>query len=272
MVPQIPGHEFSGIVVEIGPHASGKINLGERVTAFPMMGCMKCEACSSGRFRDCDHKLSLGYQIPGTFAEFVVVDERFAIPLNPSITFEQGALVEHFCCGHRLAKEVQTMQLQQDSHIVIIGDGPIALADVQALHACDYANITLLGKHPFRMELASKLGTRNVVSCWDKQLGPIDACIHAALAPSTMESLIDSMTQNTIIFPQTSLIKTYPQFKSGRAFAYSLSDFFEVMELIEKRIYNTDNLITQRVSINDFPKCFPTLFHKGSQFKTALLP
>lgn len=272
VAPQIPGHEFSGTVVERGPQTSGQIEVGERVTAFPMMGCMKCDACASGRFRDCDQKLALGFQLPGSFAEFVVVDERFVIPLNPSITFEQGALVEHLCCGHRLAKEVQAMQPHRGSHIVIIGDGPIALADVQALQTCGYSNITLIGKHTFRMELASRLNTKNVINCWDGSLGQIDACIYAALAPDTMESVIDSMNQNAIIFPQTSLSNKYPQFKLGRAFAYSLNDFYEVMKLIERGAYKTDGLITRRVSLDDFPKCFPTLFQKNDQFKTVLIP
>ena len=272
MVPQIPGHEFSGLVTEIGPNTSGKIKLGERVTAFPMIGCLKCEACLSERFRDCDQKLSLGFQIPGSFAEFVIVDERFVIPLSPTLTYEEGALVEHLCCGHRLAKEIQMMKIKRESHNVIIGDGPIALADVQALHACGYTNITLVGKHPFRMNLALKIGTKNVINHWNGSLPQIDVCIHAALAPDTVATLSKSMNPNAIIFPQTSLTKEYPQFRLGRAFAYSLSDFNEVMKLIENKTYKTDDLITQRVSLANFPKCFPSLFLKNDQFKTVLIP
>jgi len=270
-IPQIPGHEFSGVVTEIGPNSDGKIKIGERITAFPMMACLKCEACQSGRLRDCEKKLSLGFHLPGSFAEEVVIDERFAIPLIPSITFEQGALVEHICCGHRLSKEVKTHQSNRSAHIVVIGDGPIGLADIQALRAAGYNNITLLGKHDFRMSLALKLGATRAIKKWDSSLPKIDVCIHAALAPETMEALANSMNTDAIIFPQTSLAKKYPQFKSGRAFAYSLSDFEEVMSLIENKTYKTDELITQRVSLEKFPEVLPTLFQKNNQFKTVLV-
>jgi threonine dehydrogenase-like Zn-dependent dehydrogenase len=270
--PQIPGHEFSGIVTEIGPNTLEKIKIGDRVTAFPMMGCMKCEACLSQRFRDCNDKLSLGFQIPGSFSEYVTVDERFVVHLNPTLSFEEGALVEHLCCGHRLAKEVQAMQPNLQSHIVVIGDGPIALADIQALLAYGYTNITLVGKHPFRMNLATQLGATNVIKNWNDSPSHIDICIHAAVAPETMKTLSNNMNSDSIIFPQTSLVKEYPQFKIGRAFAYSLIDFYEVMALIENKSYKTEKLITQRVSLKDFPKIFPTLLHKGNHFKTVIIP
>ena len=270
--PQIPGHEFSGIVTAIGPNTLGKIKIGDRVTAFPMMGCMRCKSCLSQHFRDCNDKLSLGFQIPGSFSEYVSVDERFVVPLSPSLSFEEGALVEHLCCGHRLAKEVLAIQPNLQTHIVIIGDGPIALADVQALLACGYTNITLIGKHPFRMNLAAQLGATNVINNWKDSLSHIDICIHAAAAPETIKTLIDSMDLHTIIFPQTSLLKEYPMFKIGRAFAYSLTDFYEVMALIENKSYDTRNLITQRVSLQEFPKIFPTLLNKSDHFKTVIIP
>src|SRR5581483_3528327 len=53
VLPQVPGHEFSGRVIEIGADSLGKLAIGDRITAFPMIGCMRCTACRAGRFRDC---------------------------------------------------------------------------------------------------------------------------------------------------------------------------------------------------------------------------
>lgn len=273
MTPQVPGHEFSGVVTEIGPDSLGHLKIGDRVTAFPMMGCMKCEACAEERFRDCDRKLSLGFHIPGSFADEVIIDERFAVQILPSLSFEEGALVEHLCCGYRLSKEVISHNPNQSSHIVIIGDGPIALADVQAFRADGYQNITLIGKHEFRMNLAKKLGAVRVLKSWDSRLPRIDICIHAAPAPETMESLILSLHSESVIFPQTSFVKKCPQFKIGRAFAYSLTDFHEVMTLIEKGVYQTKGLITQRVPLEEAAETIQNIFFKkDDQFKIAIIP
>jgi L-iditol 2-dehydrogenase len=57
--PLVMGHEFSGVVAEVGPGVSG-LRVGDRVTANPVMSCGQCYYCKSGRQSICDDRPMLG--------------------------------------------------------------------------------------------------------------------------------------------------------------------------------------------------------------------
>jgi len=264
VVPQIPGHEFSGNVIEITSISSAYVSVGDRVTAFPMITCLECESCINDEYRNCTNKQSLGFQLPGAFAEEIIVDSRFLIPLKDKLTYEEGALVEHLCCGYRLMKELEAKSTPEDRNsIVIIGDGPIALADLQALKMRGYTNITLIGKHQVRMDLAYQLGANRVIDVQqyfggECQIENIDICIYVANAEDTLEKIIPSINSGGIFFPQTRVINKRilkkiedAKLTEGRAFAYLFNDFNTVMELIEKRILKTDSLVSSRITLDD---------------------
>jgi threonine dehydrogenase-like Zn-dependent dehydrogenase len=276
-VPQTPGHEFSGTVIEVGPGSSQELKEGDRVTAFPMMSCMNCAACARGDYRDCKNKKGLGFQLAGSFAEEVIVDERLAVRLQEGLSYEQGALVEHLCCGYRLAREIEAGGPGKDSHIVIIGDGPIALADLQSLRLLGFTNITVLGKHRSRLELAGSLGARRALTEWQDDLPPVDIAILAASAEPTLSGLIGRMRRGSIVYAQTrirgaAILETLQ--RAGvvvqRAFAYYLQDFLEIMSLMKSGKLETERLITKRLRLSEVPAHVADLFDKADNFKVLI--
>lgn len=285
MLPQVPGHEFSGVVVARSPEVIDSLDIGCKVTAFPMMACMDCLDCLSGRFRDCADKLSLGFQLPGSFAEEVIVDSRLIVPLPDGLTYEQGALVEHLCCGYRLAKEIIAQKVPVEAHFVIVGDGAIALADVQSLRLFGYRNITLIGKYPLRMDVARKLGVSRVVSSVDfraimekKDISPTDVCIMAAPAEQTLTEMLPLLKPQSLVFPQSrirsSVVLHYLEdhgIGMGRAFAYAFEDFPEVMSLIKNGTLDTDSLVTNRFNLSQFVENFSAVQQKEKYLKTVII-
>ena len=285
LMPQVPGHEFSGVVVEVSTQARDTVRVGDRVTVFPMLTCMKCAECRRSRFRDCVQKLSLGFQLPGSFAEEVIVEWRQVIHLTDRLTYEQGALVEHLCCGYRLAKEIFGYQLPVDSHIVIIGDGPIALADLQALRLFGHRNITLIGKHSLRMGMARKFGAARVLDLSEidattetKSLSLVDVIVMAASADETLNQLLCLLRPRGLVFPQTSIkrpsILRYlkeAEIVLGRAFAYDIGDFTEMMDLIKGGKVDTESLITNRIDLLELAEEFPTFRQKANRLKTVIM-
>ncbi len=283
--PMIPGHEFSGAIVEVTVEAQDRFYLGDRVTAFPMISCLTCSPCLEGMFRDCESKISLGFQLPGAFSEEIIVDSRFVIRLDSALSYEQGALVEHLCCGYRLAKEVVSHQLPPNAHIVLIGDGPIAMADLQMLLFFNYQNITLIGKHSLRLNLALKLGAkralnfREAVSAIKNYNDPIiDVCIYSAPADETLNEVLPLIRSQGIVFPQTRIkgldILSYlhnSSIRLGRAFAYEFGDFLIVMQLIRDERINTKLLISKRVTLSELPKSISTLHKSKNASKTIII-
>ena len=281
---QTPGHEFAGVVSELSVHAADSFNIGDRVTAFPMMPCHLCSNCAIKNFRDCDAKKSIGFDLQGSFAEELVVDSRMVIKLPKDLTMSQGALLEHLCCGYRLADDFVNSNIDLDSRIAILGDGPIGLADLQMLILRGYTNLSLYGKYPFRLQFASALGAQEVINI--KALDSynvidshhIDVCIVASPADLLIKKLLSKFYRGGYIFEQTKI--SDPELRSSlisigskmtRAFAYQIGDFTEVIKLIVRGDIDTSKLVTSKFSLEEVAQSYPSLIGKHENIKVAVI-
>ena len=73
--PQVMGHEIAGEIVEVGAAVDGW-QPGDRVQVIAAVPCGTCEECTHGRMSVCPNQISMGYQFPGGFAEYMVVPRR----------------------------------------------------------------------------------------------------------------------------------------------------------------------------------------------------
>ena len=71
-LPQIPGHELSGVVVDTGPEVR-RWRPGARVTVPFVCGCGRCEFCAAGEAQVCPQQTQPGFTGPGSFAERVAI-------------------------------------------------------------------------------------------------------------------------------------------------------------------------------------------------------
>ena len=71
-LPHVPGHEFAGEVVEVGPGVE-RARIGQRVTAPFVNGCGRCEWCRSGHAQICPTHTQPGFTDWGSHAEYVIV-------------------------------------------------------------------------------------------------------------------------------------------------------------------------------------------------------
>ena len=96
-LPLIPGHEIVATVTRVGPGAQ-RFRHGDRV-GVPWLGwtCGQCSYCASGRENLCDQARFTGYTLNGGYADFVVADERFCIPIPPGYTDTEAAPL--LCAG-----------------------------------------------------------------------------------------------------------------------------------------------------------------------------
>jgi alcohol dehydrogenase, propanol-preferring len=79
--PVTPGHEIVGTVAVLGPEA-GQFRLGDRV-GVPWLAftCGECAYCRSGRENLCERARFTGYTRDGGYAEQVLADARYCLPL-----------------------------------------------------------------------------------------------------------------------------------------------------------------------------------------------
>lgn len=73
-LPHVPGHEFAGVVAEVGSEVT-RFRAGDRVTAPFILACGTCEHCLAGATQVCPNQRQPGFTLPGSFADLVAVTE-----------------------------------------------------------------------------------------------------------------------------------------------------------------------------------------------------
>ena len=152
--PTILGHEFSGIVEEVG-EAVMDYRLGDRVCVDPNCYCGACTPCRNGVAHYCEHMIGYGTTVNGGFAEYCAVNERQVYRLGEKTSFEQGAMAEPVaCCLHG----IDMCKIQSGSQAVVIGGGMIGLLMLQLAKLAGAAKVALLEPVEEKRKVAEKLG------------------------------------------------------------------------------------------------------------------
>ena len=102
--PRIPGHEIVAEVVAAGPGV--KMPKAARL-GVPWLGwtCGECEHCRAGRENLCDAARFTGWQLDGGYAEYVVADQRYCMPIPDRYSDTEAApLLCAGLIGHRALK------------------------------------------------------------------------------------------------------------------------------------------------------------------------
>jgi len=150
--PVVLGHEFCAEVVEYGPplQAGSAVRFapGQLVCSAPMLARQPMEA--------------VGYsdQIPGGFAEYMVLSESLMIPVPDGTPAQAAALTEPLAVGYHA---VNKANLVGDEAVLVIGAGPVGLAVITALKARDMGPIVAADYSPGRRQFALAQGAHAVV-------------------------------------------------------------------------------------------------------------
>ena len=141
--PVIIGHEFSGIVEEVGEDVTCA-QPGDRVACEQhSKACGKCKFCLSGRRHLCAHKRSPGYLSNGAFAEYICMEEGLVHKIPENMSFKKAAVLEPMAiAAHALFEKIG---IGGGLNTVILGCGPIALLTIQILKACGTAKVYMTG-------------------------------------------------------------------------------------------------------------------------------
>ena len=155
--PVIMGHEVTGVIDEIGPAVAPEW-FGRRVALETYAStCEACEYCRSGRRNLCSERRSIGSNVDGGFASYVVVPVHNAHSVDESVGYLAGALYEPLACvAHALCDPA--VASPGDSALVV-GPGTIGLLAAQVLRS-QCASVVVVGteRDAVRLKAASELG------------------------------------------------------------------------------------------------------------------
>ncbi|MFQ5400422.1 MAG: zinc-dependent alcohol dehydrogenase family protein [Anaerolineae bacterium] len=128
-LPLIPGHQIVGVVEKTGP-GSGRYRVGDRVgVAWLGQTCGGCEYCLAGQENLCPEARFTGLDVDGGYAEFTVVDERFAYPLPENFSDEAAAPL--LCAGIIGYRSLRLSGIRPGGRLGLYGFGASAHLAIQ---------------------------------------------------------------------------------------------------------------------------------------------
>jgi (R,R)-butanediol dehydrogenase/meso-butanediol dehydrogenase/diacetyl reductase len=127
-LPFTPGHEFAGVVENIGKDVSG-YEVGEKVAVDPIIWCGECDACKIGHYPACNKLRLIGIDQDGGFADYVSVPPSMLYKVPNSVSHEHAALVEVYGIGFHACNRAK---VKSGDSIVIYGGGKVGQCVMQA--------------------------------------------------------------------------------------------------------------------------------------------
>ena len=151
--PMVVGHEFVGIVADVGVGVK-MVQPGDRVSGEGHIGCGYCYACRTGQSHICEKVDILGVDINGCFAPYVVLPESNIWKVDPAIPDDHACLFDPF------GNAMHTVMAQPISgrQVLVVGCGSIGLMAVGILHVGGADLIIAIEPNPFKREIAKKMG------------------------------------------------------------------------------------------------------------------
>jgi len=162
--PTILGHEFSGKVVEVGPEVE-RLKVGDMVTAEEMIWCGHCTPCRNGYPNHCTNLEEIGFTIPGAFANYIALDEKYCWPIDAIAErfgseekgYEIGALSEPTSVSYNAMFE-RAGGFRPGHYVSVFGAGSIGLAAIGLARAAGAGTIVAFEASKERLELAKQVG------------------------------------------------------------------------------------------------------------------
>ncbi len=232
--PIIPGHEFSGTVVALGPGVPGKgsgprVAIGDRVAVDPSLFCGRCPPCRAGRGNLCQYWNAIGDTVNGAFAQYVAVPAANAYRIPDHLSYQQGALIEPLSCAvHGLRRLGPVV----GEAVLVVGAGTMGLLLQQLLARAGAASVTVVDRKASRLDTASQLGATAVATDLSELAGErYGVAVDATGSPTAIEAAFAALA------------------RGGRLMVFGVSPQEASVRLSPFRIYNDEITIVGSMAV-----------------------
>lgn len=289
-LPIIIGHEYSGVVVEVGEGVKN-IAKGDRVIGPPYVGCGRCHYCLSGRHQLCLNRLAFGVNIDGCMAEYVKIPmaDVALCKLPNELTFEEGALIgDMFSTAFHC---IERAEIRAGDVVVIFGTGPIGLSTALIVNMSGVSRVVAVDCRDEALNNAGKLGISSTINIEKEDVAEkvrkltnglgADIAIDAAGAQETLKSAIGCLKMGGRLvieavftnLPKINLKKvTMGELEiHGSLCPADIKNLNRVITFIKLRQIDLKPLITHRFDLSSAPQAFEIIQNKvGNPIKIIL--
>lgn len=257
--PITMGHEFSGVVEEVGSNVNG-YKKGDRVVVNPLL----THGIKSSKHDVYDGFNFIGLGQDGGFAEYVVVPDKQIYPLPVTMSLEEGAMAEPTAVAVQALKEGD---FQTGQTVAVLGAGPIGLLTVAAAKAQGAEDVVVFDLSESRLDMAKKIGATRIVNSGEEDPLEVltktypdgfDVVIEAAGVEQTVNHAIKlTKTRGWMVIVSLFAhpVKIHPMdliasgVKITSSAAYEPSSFQKALDLIASGAINAKKIITNRIKL-----------------------
>ncbi len=275
--PMIMGHEFSGIVEQLGDGVSN-LKVGDRVTAYPVDFCSECEMCRSGSVHMCLHRRQYGVlEVDGAFADYIAVPAKCCFQLKDDVSFETGSLMEPLAVSYRAVNRAGADRITGKT-VFMVGTGTIGLLALACVKLLNPAQIIVSDLSDTRLAIAKQMGATHIVNPQREDVAEMvlklteekgaDTAFEAVGAGPTVQQAMSSLRQGGTavwIGNNKKMIEVNMQEIVTReltvfgTFLYGFDEFKTVVGLLNDGKIDAGPMISHVAPMQDGPELFAKL-------------
>ena len=281
----IIGHETCGVVVETGKLAKG-VSRGTRVIVRPT-SCGNCPDCSAGRPYFCqNNRRSIGIgDLPGAFAEYIVVYPEMLIPVPEGVDSQNAALAEAFAASLHAIACVR----REACSALVVGGGPIGLALVRLLKILEFHPILLSEPVAEKRDMALAFGADNVIDPLTEDLSQkiflrtdgrgCDLVFECSGVPSLIQSCMDAAARGgtvcvvSVTYAGAQIAPITLNFKEiwlTGSYSNTHAENIQCLNWMAEGKLDGKPLITDLISLEDLPDVYAKRIDTGLAIKVMI--
>jgi L-iditol 2-dehydrogenase len=285
--PVVPGHEWSGVVREVGERVTD-IRPGDRVVCEGIVPCGRCDRCRVGDTNLCRNYDQIGFTRAGGCAQEVVAPRHVVHRLPEAVSFDGAVLIEPAAC---VLRALERSSPRPGERIGVVGIGTLGSLALLLARLYSPALLVAYGIRESELALAKRLGADAVVHVGEADPvaetgrlaeGGLDLVVESAGVPEAVElaaALVRhggrcavlgiagegrtlTIAQDRFSFGDVSLIGS---------FSYTSAVWSRVVGLVSSGRVDFSPLVTHRFPAAEYERAFALLESPDSDATKVLL-
>jgi L-iditol 2-dehydrogenase len=283
------GHEFAGVVAEIGPGVA-EFRAGDALMAAPTAPCGKCFHCLHEQENLCPE--AMAKMVLGGYADYLLIGahvvSRNAFHKPPELPFEEAALLEPLACvvhAHEMACPAPS------ETVLIIGGGAFGLLHAIALKAAGVREVVVAGRGAQRLAWAGEIadrvidvqaaGTADAIAGLNGGYGPDLVIECTGQVEGWAEAFARVRRGGRVVFFGGCPVDTALSIDTRRMhydnltllapFHFRPRDVRRAYDLLAGRALNAGAIVNARMRLDDLAEVF-SMLERGAALKCAVIP
>ncbi|MGM9608522.1 MAG: zinc-binding dehydrogenase [Oscillospiraceae bacterium] len=245
--PVTPGHEFGGVIAELGSAVTGW-KVGERVTADPANFCGQCDSCREGKNAYCTDAHYMGHNLNGSFAEYVRVKAAKLYRVPENLSFDEISFAEPVsCCVHCIRR----LDVKYGETVAVLGSGCSGIILAQLLRHAGAGRVIAIAGTQEKLDILARYGVETI------RMDRNDYSFHESalrsLCPRGVDAVVEATGSPAMVSSGFRMLKP-----GGRLIQYAL--LREPLTLDMMPIWGGEkSYLTSCCEANDFPMAIQAL-------------